>query len=532
MFNMIIVDDEERARVGIRTLIDWQAHGISIVAEARDGQEALEILSSHPVDIMLTDIRMPQMDGLELISAVSAKYPHIKSVIMSGYDDFAYAQKAIRVGASNYLLKPSRRQEILNTILAITEQIRSEKLEITSLEHLRQGFRESLPLLKEKTLSQLILTESSSYSRLLANLKMNNLVFPYMMYGVILLRIDNFQQLHQKYLHEDTELLKYGLKNICEESLPESIVCTAFEHQDDIVLVLNTDDLLDHEELSGYIRIIQDNIASYLKFTVSAGIGSLDHNIQHLRRSFLEASQALNTRNYTGTGKIVEFSGEFDDESSQSSYPLHEEQEVLKAVRSGSSEEITEMLSLFNVALQPETVSRDQVIKSSFALFFALYKLCIENNVNVNKVFGQNLTELIHVLSRSSLDNIFQSLLETALRVSEHLSSKKNSNKLLESAKLYIEQNYMKDINREIVAREIYITPGYLSLLFKQQLKISFTDYLHKVRIERACLLFKDPGMRIEDIALQSGYNDTKYFYQVFKKYKGITPNQFRSNAE
>ncbi|MFD2879564.1 helix-turn-helix transcriptional regulator [Paenibacillus rhizoplanae] len=76
----------------------------------------------------------------------------------------------------------------------------------------------------------------------------------------------------------------------------------------------------------------------------------------------------------------------------------------------------------------------------------------------------------------------------------------------------------MKDINREIVAREIYITPGYLSLLFKQQLKISFIDYLHKVRIEHACQLFKDPGMRIEDIALQSGYNDTKYFYQVFKK--------------
>lgn len=145
MFNMIIVDDEERARVGIRTLIDWQAHGITIVAEARDGQEALDILSIHPVDIMLTDIRMPQMDGLELISIVSGKYPHIKSVIMSGYDDFAYAQQAIRVGASNYLLKPSRRQEILNTILDITEQIQSEKLEIKSLEHLRQGFRESLP---------------------------------------------------------------------------------------------------------------------------------------------------------------------------------------------------------------------------------------------------------------------------------------------------------------------------------------------------------------------------------------------------
>lgn len=532
MYNMIIVDDEERARVGIRTLIDWQSHGIHIAGEARDGLEALELLDTYAVDIMLTDIRMPQMDGLELIKVVSEKYPSVKSVIMSGYDDFAYAQQAIRCGVSNYLLKPSRRQEILSTVLAITEQIQSEKLEITTLEHLRQGFRESLPLLKEKTLSQLILTESPAYSRLLANLKMNQLVFPYLLYGIILLRIDNFQLLHEKYMHEDTELLKYGLKNICEESLPEAVLCVAFEHQDDIVLILNMDELPDQEELSGYIRIIQENIASFLRFTVSAGIGSIDKNIEHLRHSFVEACLALNTTNYTGIAKIVEYSGEFDAESSQSSYPLHEEQEVLKAVRGGSSGDIADKLTLFNVALQPETVSRDQVIKSSFALFFALYKLCIENNVNVNKVFGQNLTELIHVLSRSSLDNLFQSLLETAQRVSEHLTSKKNSNKLLEAAKSYIGEHFMKDINREIVAREIYITPGYLSLLFKQQLKISFIDYLHKVRIEHACQLFKDPGMRIEDIALQSGYNDTKYFYQVFKKYKGVTPNQFRSNTE
>lgn len=459
MYNMMIVDDEERARVGIRTLIDWQAHGINIIAEARDGLEALEFLGKRDVDIMLTDIRMPQMDGLELISIVSREYPQIKSVIMSGYDDFAYAQQAIRSGVSNYLLKPSRRQEILDTVLAITEQIQSEKLELSTLEHLRQGFRESLPLLKEKTLSQLILAENPSYPRLLANLKMNNLVFPYLLYGIILLRIDNFQQLHQKYQHEDTELLKYGLKNICEESLPAEVLCIAFEHQDDIVLILNMDELPGQEELSGYIRIIQENIASFLRFTVSAGIGSIDKSIEHLRQSFQEASQALNTTNYSGIAKIVEYSGEFDADSSQSSYPLQEEQEVLKAVRGGSSEEIAAKLTQFNLALQPETVSRDQVIKSSFALFFALYKLCIENNVNVNKVFGQNLTELIHVLSRSSLDNLFQSLLETAQRVSEHLTSKKNSNKLLEAAKSYIGEHFMKDINREIVARKSISLP-------------------------------------------------------------------------
>jgi two-component system response regulator YesN len=114
--------------------------------------------------------------------------------------------------------------------------------------------------------------------------------------------------------------------------------------------------------------------------------------------------------------------------------------------------------------------------------------------------------------------------------VSKQLTTKKNSNKLFENVLNYIKQNYTKNISREDVAREVYITPGYVSLLFKQEMKTSFLDYLHKIRIDTACEKLGDQSLRIGDVAHDVGYGDEKYFYQVFKKYMGMTPNQYRNN--
>ncbi|MGG0825054.1 response regulator [Paenibacillus turicensis] len=530
MINLMLVDDEERARTGIRDLIDWKEHNIEIVAEARDGLEALELLEKLHVDIILTDIRMPELDGLKLIEIVAQKYPLIKTVIMSGYGEFTYAQKALSLGASDYLLKPSRRQEILETIVHLTSQINEEQVQNQALEKLKKSFRETLPLLKEQTLSRLVTTESPPYQRLLETLNMNGITFPHVMYGVMIVKIDHFLALQQKYGTEDIELFKFAIKNMISEMTTALCPCAVFEYQDDIVVILNTEKWLDRKQLAGYIETIQRNTERYLKFTVSIGIGSFNNQIEHVRLSFLEASKALDIGYYAGTAKVVDYMDAVEEESSMSSYPLAEEKAVLKAVRHGEFDSINATLHNFNQALNPEIASKDQVLKSSFALFFSLYHLCIENNVDVSQVFGQDLTEMTSILARSSQEELISALSDTALKVSKQLTTKKNSNKLFENVLNYIKQNYTKNISREDVAREVYITPGYISLLFKQEMKTSFLDYLHKIRIDAACEKLVDQSLRIGDVAHDVGYGDEKYFYQVFKKYMGMTPNQYRNN--
>ncbi|WP_027092278.1 response regulator [Cohnella thermotolerans] len=531
MFRLLIVDDEERARTGIRTLIDWAAHRIEIVGEARDGAEALEMMKTNRVDILLTDIRMPVMDGLELIGRVSEAYPHTKCVIMSGYDDFTYAQKAMAAGAGHYLLKPSRRKEILDLVLKLTEEIAAERREEERLEKLRSGFRESFPFLKENALSRLALTDNPPYERLLANLKLNDIVFPYPFFGAMAVQIDNLHTIQQKYGSVDIELFKYALKNIAEETFAPLCRCAAFEHNDDLFLILNAEEWLDAKAIVPYARDIQHNSERYLKFTVSVGIGSFDKDIRHLRTSCREAVKALNARFCGGNGRIADYVEAAEEEDfSNTSYPLADEKAVLQAVAKGEEEAIRDSLQAFLASLKPESASKDNVVNSIFALYFALYRYCIEKNVNVQEVFGSQLTEITRMLARSSLEHIMASLTDTALRVGEHLNARKNNNKLFESVLAYIRDNFRKDISRESVAREVYVTPGYISYLFKQQMQTSFVDYLHRIRIEHASRLLEDNSLRISDIAHEVGYQDEKYFFQVFKKYTGMTPNQYRNN--
>ncbi|CAM4012596.1 response regulator [Cohnella lubricantis] len=530
MIHLMIVDDEERARIGIRSLIDWESHGIQIVAEARDGAEALEIMANTHVDILLTDIRMPEVDGLELIERVNALYPHVQSVIMSGYNEFTYAQKALTLGASDYLLKPSRRQEILNTVLNLTKKIDENRRQQLYLEKLQAGFRESLPLLRDRTLSRLVLEEDPPYEKLMGKLAISDLIFPHDHYCVLIVQIDQLLHLRNQFTSFDIELFKFGLKNICEETAGLSHYGLAFEHQDDLILVLNTATELSEEECSDLARSIQQNALHFLQISVSVGIGSLDRGLTHLRNSYMTAYNALKTR-YIGSGKIVRFSDQPDIGSDEEEpiYPIALEKAVLHAIVVGDQANIADNMALFRQALPPDHASKEDVLTFAFALYFSLFRLCIEKDIRASEIFGQNLEQIAERLSRSTLDGIFDELLQTAQEISRQIVEKKNSNKLFESILAYIEKNYAKEISRETVAGEAFITPGYLSRLFKQHLKMSFLDYLHQIRIERACELLADKSRRIADVALEVGYNDEKYFFQVFKKHVGMTPNQYRN---
>jgi two-component system response regulator YesN len=214
------------------------------------------------------------------------------------------------------------------------------------------------------------------------------------------------------------------------------------------------------------------------------------------------------------------------------SYPINTEKIILQALLNGDISEYEYLLDSFIDSLKPESTSKDHFIVSTSAFIFSLYHLCVERNINTQNVFGSNFPEFSNMLSQSSMEHIKKNIYAILIKINEELNSKKNNNKLFKAIIDYIDQNYDKAIDRETVAREVFITPGYLSLLFKQELKVNFLDYLHTTRIEKSCLLLKNKGSKISDIAYKVGYNDEKYFFQVFKKYTGMTPNQYRNSLE
>lgn len=522
----MIVDDEERSRTGIRSLIDWEVHNVQIIAEAQDGIEALELLKNVHVDILLTDIRMPEMDGLTLISQVKEKFPHIKSIIMSGYNDFSFAKKALSLGASDYLLKPSRKQEITDTIVNITKEIQKERNHNDHLSRLTRGFRESLPLLKEKTLSKLVFQDDISYEKLEGSLSLNGIHFLHPYFVAFIIHIDHLQTLYKDFTPFDIELLKYGLKNISEQSLHEPCYSVSFEHQDDIICVINCPTPLSYEDLHLIARKLATNAKEFLKLSISVGFGTVEQQIDNIKLSYLTAVNALDNNYYQGPSTIVGYKDSLTSEDLN--YPFLKEKAVTHAIAHRDKAAIIEEITQFRRAITP--ANKEDIFKHSLVLLFTMYRFGIEKNIPIDELYGFEIQHLLDHMSQYSLEEIQQELIRTALVLHEQMNEKKQKNALFESILAYIEKNSAKDINRETVASEVFITPGYLSQLFKQHMKSSFLDYLHKIRIDNACELLKDKSKKIGDIALRVGYNDEKYFFQVFKKYVGMTPNQFRNN--
>ncbi|RRJ64607.1 response regulator [Paenibacillus oralis] len=530
MISLLIVDDERRAREGIRNAIDWNSHDIHIAGEACDGAEALKILKQFPVDIMITDIRMPVMDGLELIKEVSKLYPSIRNIIYSGYDEFNYAQKAMTFGTCDYLLKPSRPDEILEIVNKQANNINEAKKQSEALDQLRIGFQNSLPLLRERTLSRLVLlSERLPSDRLELMLSLNHITFPKMLFGVLVLEIDDFYTLEQKYDYEEIELFKFAIKNITEEILSRTLVCAAFEHQDTIISILNTDQWIDTLKFQEIMMELQTKVSQYLPLTISIGVGSMDKGISHLHISYLESVNALEKRFLKGSQKIVNYM-EKEDIEEATSYPLSEEKAMIQAIISGNREAMVEKFNAFHYALKPESSSKSHVLNSMLALAFSLFHFCIEKNINTDEIFVEDFPKLSKILTSSSIDVIKSVITGIMFRINDHINSSKNNNRIFQEALAYINQNYNKDISRNIVAREVFITPGYLGILFRQQLNMGFLEYLHKIRIDRATELLSNPGIKISEIAYQVGYQDEKYFSQVFRKHTGLTPNQYRNN--
>ncbi len=528
----MIIDDEEHARNGIKSLINWQDYEISVIVEGCDGAEALELLETNHIDILITDIRMPEVDGFKLIKKVNEQYSHVKCIIMSGYNDFNYARQAIKIGANDYLLKPSSKQEILDSVLKLVHQIQVENKQHTHLNQLNKGFRESLPLLKENLLRNLVLSDDNSHEQLLNKLKISGLYFSNPFFSLVKIQIDNFYSHLNFYETYDIEMLKYGLKNISEETLSKVGSCGTFEEQDNIIVILNNAQKFDVSHLLHFVNELKENVEQYLQLSISVGISGLDKPINQLKTAYLQATNALDSKFFEGPGKVIDYEKELKNaESLESTYPLELEKLILQSVLSREESNIKKNIKFFQLFLNKERSLKDKVVKFTFNLYFSLYHLCIERNLDLHEIFKQDLDYINLKLTRSNIEDIYEELLNTALLISKQLDKKKSTHKLLESALEFIRQNYDKNISRDSVASEVYITPGYLSLLFKQHLNMSFLDFLHKIRIEKACLLLNDPSKRVADIALEVGYNDEKYFFQVFKKYIGMTPKQFRNTS-
>lgn len=527
MVKLLLVEDEEKIRKGIKNVIDWETLGIKIYGEASNGYEALKLASAEPPDIILTDIKMPVMDGLELVERLKKEVPRIKSIIMSGYDDFDYIQRALKLGASDYILKPSGAQEIQDIVEKVKNQILEEREGEIHLQNMMEQFEESISLMKEKYLNKLLVFKGKQLEISAEKLELYNinLIGPCII--VVLARIIDLYSISEIY---NIEPIKLVVKSAMEKTLRENYNCEVCEYSDDIVAIINTKHPVGEGSLLAILKDIKVTLKRQFNYSVCFGIGRSYESLNNINLSYDEAMKAVEEKLLSSDDFIALYQEAFKEDMPMDSYPLEEEKEILNCITCGSEELLITKLNQYFSLLNRAGISKDLAIKFVLGLLFSLYHFCIERNINTDEIFGVNFLGLNEIQKSISMHRRKEIIIDISRKIYIAIRNNKGIGKILKNAVKFIEDNYYRDLNRKTVAQEVYITPSYLSILFKKEMNTSFIDYLHNIRIQRACELLKDIRYKTYDVAAMVGYSDEKYFFQVFKKYKGIPPMQYRNN--
>jgi two-component system response regulator YesN len=520
-YKVFFVEDEVVTREGIRDNVDWEASGFEFCGEAADGEMALPLILTAQPDVLITDIKMPFMDGLQLSKIMRERMPWVKIVILSGHDEFEYAQQAISLGVTDYLLKPVTVQKIRDTLQKLTVQLDREKEEHDNLNKLQEQVEENRTTLRERLLYKMIVGAVSP-TEVIEKGQMLGLELSARYYSVVFLKIELNDRTEQ-YDHEEFQLVQDIITGLSEEN-PDIFVLK--RDWGDMILIIkgNAPEFLE-EEREFLLGEIKRNIAK-TRYKVTVGMGTSKKRIADICQSFIEA--IANVQNQAGddnpgVNRAVE----------QAELLKLDNSAVENFLRHGSKVEFDKFITTYLQPLGGMTLKSNLVKNYIFVdIILAIAKVIKDLGGDVDKVIPE-LDSIENITSNiKTMDQLQEQVCRILTATFDYRDSHPDGQykKLTLHAKRYIEHHYSdSDLSLNTLAVEVNLSASHFSVVFSQETGQTFKEYLTEIRINKAKELLRMTSLRSADIAYQVGYNDPHYFSTVFKKNTGLSPIEFRS---
>ncbi len=525
IMKVLIVDDEEILRTGLVKMIERMDLPVAVVGTANDGLHALKLIDDHEPHVILTDIRMPNMDGLELIEKLAADQRRIRTIILSGYDDFDYARKAIRSGCSDYLVKPPIYTELRELLQSIYEKLSLELAKFMEESRKDEILNRNQTLLKSDFLRTLLVKKAKPPARETLVEQAERLGIPLRSgaYAVAILRNERRLERIQKYSTADWELLKYACLNICGEIF-NGAPCFYDEQDQLVVLLPHNDSFEDHCEK---LQEARGNLSHYLQLSYSAA-SSETYPFHAIADAYEEANRLLSLR-------------------------LLSEKSVLitpKGLTHNVNEDITPHLKQLDELHQCQSLSEIQVVlihwldtvKNSGYTPLGLEKLKQELRVALVTLMQKppikQAEQELGVYSSVWLEQLgyadsFSEQLELVYQLIEQLTEQQKSgmyhNHAVEKAIAYIKKYYNHSINLVSISEHVHMNPAYFSVMFKKKTGIGVVEFVTDVRMDKAKKLLMETDYKTYQIAESIGYSDPAYFSKIFKRQHGMTPQEYRN---
>lgn len=537
---VFLVEDEMVIRRGIKNSIDWEKEGYIFCGEASDGELAYPMIIKEKPDILITDIRMPFMDGLELCKLVKKELPNIKILILSGYDEFDYAKEAIRLGVTEYLLKPISSGKLLEALNGVSESIRREKEDKDLVRKYMEEMRENTEHEKQKFFEQMI-AGNLSMADALETGKKYEMNLSAGMYNLLLFRFTLGEE-----NRKSGELL--GEAEYAIEKLTERLEYV-FEFQRGVegwafLLMADNEEQMSErvKELSKDLEEIMKNYSTIAYF---GGIGQPVARLRELEESFREAERALAARFTMELNRIISVEDirmaqnvdTLDDIEITSFGEIEKTRTMLeKFLNNGAEDEIDEFVDVYINELPEENLKsvlmRQYIIMDAYIVMMSFCEKIegIEGEMQAQSEELKNSMKTIQTLEE--IKNYIRMLLKKIIGVRDTISGRRYSD-IIEIAKDQIRKTYMSDeISLNTIAAEVGMSPSYFSTIFSKEMGKTFVEYLTEIRMDRAKELLMCSSMKTSEIGYEVGYKEPHYFSYIFKKTQNCTPKEFRARGK
>lgn len=528
LYKILIVDDEEEIRLGVIKKINWEKYGFKVVGDAQNGVDALEKVNNLQPDIVMTDIRMPFMDGLELGEKIQEIMPSTKIVIFSGCDDFEYAQKAIRINVSEYVLKPINSENLIEILKKLKCKLDEEYDEKRNIEVLQKYYIESMPIMREQFLTAAIEGKIGDIN-LEEQLNRLGIKFKFNFFAVGVINLDF--NTNNTIFKDNYSLLPISAQKILQDIIKNICDFTSFLYLDNVIVIGN---LKGEDELKYFINGLNEVCRSFKKIvsgTMVIGLGRLYECFSKIDLSYKDAKSALEYKVILGTEKVIYIEDVEPDTSRSLDFNENLERKFVDAIKVGSSTDINNVLDeLFNIKSKGVLPINEYRIYG-IEVLTSLIKTIKSYNLNISDIIGENFNDYLYLDSLNSIIEIKEWFKERANKANEAIKNERiNSSKILvDKAKKYIKKNFGDyELSVDKMCLVLHLSPAYFSTIFKKETGVSFINYLTDIRMEEAIRLLNTTDSKTSIIGQEVGYLEPNYFSYVFKKKIGVSPTRYR----
>ncbi|WP_256700835.1 response regulator [Paenibacillus sp. P46E] len=525
---VLLADDEPVILRGLKKLISWDTLGLDIVGEARDGIELKALIDSCTPDLVISDISMPGLSGIDIIRDIHESGRPVKVVFISAYQEFSYARQAVQYGALDYIVKPVNTGQLEQVVERAVAVIRQESQEERNKEMLKSYERKNHSITIEELL-QLLTDGNKGAASALA--RMGNLAITRYA-SICVIETDEYSSQTSRWEERERKLVEFALSNIIKETVDAAGNGYVFRKGERFAV------LLQHEQATGPEQIMQDlhhQINSYLKLQVSIGIGWPVTGIEEADESYRSALKALKTRYFAGLNQVLA-----DREG-------HQEGPRAVAEWTAAQASLTDALKSLDMEQLPvlagrllETVrvlsgdSRNQAVSHVYNSILQLEQELAGIGAGGGLKDPEDKPLLEMLTDTPTFEALKQLYLDVLKRLADQLAYKMNGREMpqLLQVKAFVEEHYAENITLESMAALVFMNPYYFSSFFKKHTGQNFKNYITEVRMGHALRLLLHSDLMVYEIAERVGYNNARHFSDMFKKQFGKLPQEYKQSLK